>query len=55
MKGKGKGAAVPLQQEQRIGAFASKYQSQPFEGENDMWREWARVFPQLVWTFFVDR
>ena len=26
----------------RIGAFASKYQPQPCEGEDDRWREWAR-------------
>ena len=44
VKGKGKGAAVPLQQEQGIGAFAPKYQPQPFEGKDDKWREWARVF-----------
>ena len=45
VKAKGKGAAVPLQQEQGIGAFfASKYQPQPFEGEDDKWREWAGVF-----------
>ena len=44
VKGKGKGAEVPLQQEQWIGAFTSKYQPQPFEGEDDKWREWARVF-----------
>ena len=37
-----KGAA-PLQQEQGIGAYGSKYQPQPFEGEDDKWREWARV------------
>ena len=35
VKGKEKGAAVPLQLEQGIGAFASKYQPQPFEGEDD--------------------
>ena len=44
VKGEEKGAAVPLQQEQGIGAFASKYQPQPFKGEDDKWREWARVF-----------
>ena len=44
VKGKEKGATLPLQQEQGIGAFASKYQPQPFEGEGDKWREWARVF-----------
>ena len=32
VKGKEKGAAVPSQQEQGIGAFASKYQPQPLEG-----------------------
>ena len=41
---KGKSVAVPLQQEQEIGAFASKYQPQPCEGEGDKWRDWARVF-----------
>ena len=35
LKGKVKDTAVPLQQEQGIGAFASKYQRQPFEGQND--------------------
>ena len=35
VKGKEKGSEVPLQQEQGIGAFASKYQPQPFEGEDD--------------------
>ena len=37
---KKKSAAVPLQQEQggRRGAFASKYQPQSFEGEDDKWR-----------------
>ena len=50
VKGKGKDAAVPLQQEQGIGAFASKYQPQPFEGEDDKWREWALFFSPLVWT-----
>ena len=53
MKAKGKGAAVPLQQEQGIGAFfASKYQPQPFEGEDDKWREWARVFRSWSGRFF---
>ena len=33
-----------LQPEQRIGAFASKHQPQPFEGEDDKWRAWAGVF-----------
>ena len=33
-----------LQPEQGIGAFASKYQPQSFEGEDDKWRAWARVF-----------
>ena len=53
VEGKDKGAAVPLQQEQGIGTFASKYQPQPFEGEDDKWREWARVFSQFVWTIFL--
>ena len=44
LKGKEKGAAVPLQQEQGIGAFASKFQPQLVEGEDDKWRDWARVF-----------
>ena len=39
VKGKEKGAAVPLQHDQGIGAFASKYQPQPFEGEDDKWRK----------------
>ena len=47
-----KGTAVPLQQEQGIGAFASKYQPQPFEGEDDKWREWARVFRSGFGRFF---
>ena len=47
VNGKVKGAAVPLLQEQGIGAFASKYQVQPYEGEDEKWREWARV-----WTIF---
>ena len=33
-----------LQPEQGIGAFASKYQPQPFEGEDDKWRTWTGVF-----------
>ena len=52
VKGKGKGAEVPLQQEQGIGAFTSKYQPQPFEGEDDKWREWARVFRSWSRRFF---
>ena len=32
---------MPLEQEQGIGAFASKYQPEPFEGEDGKWREWA--------------
>ena len=51
-KEKVKGAAVPLQQEQGIGAFASKYQPQPFEGEDDKWREWARIFRSWSGRFF---
>ena len=43
---------MPPQQEQRIGAFASKYQPQPFEGEDDKWREWARVFRSWSGRFF---
>ena len=52
VKGKGKCAAVPLQEGQGIGAFASKYQPQPFEGEDDKWREWARVFRSWSGRFF---
>ena len=44
VKGREKGAAVPLQQEQRMCAFVSKYQPQPFDGKDDKWREWSRVF-----------
>ena len=40
------------QQEQGIGAFASKYQPQPFECEDDKWREWARVFRSWSGRFF---
>ena len=43
MKGKEKSAGVPLQQEQGIGAFASKCQPQPLEGEDDKWRDWTLV------------
>ena len=43
---------MPPQQEQGIGAFASKYQPQPFEGEDDKWREWARVFRSWSGRFF---
>ena len=43
-KGKGKGSTMPQQQEQGTGAFASGYQPQPFEGEDDKWREWGPVF-----------
>ena len=52
VEGKGEGAAVPLQQEQGIGAFASKYQPHPFEGEDDKRREWARVFRSWSGRFF---
>ena len=38
-QGMGTFAPVPLQQEQGIDAFASKYQPQPLEGEDDKWRE----------------
>ena len=38
-KGKKKGASVPPQQEQGVGAFVSKDQPQPFKGEDDKWRE----------------
>ena len=36
----------------RIRAFASRYQPQPFEGEDDKWREWARVFRSWSGRFF---
>ena len=39
VEGKGKGAAVPPQQEQGIGSFAPKCQPQPFNGEDDKWSE----------------
>ena len=47
VEGKEKGAAMPLQQQQGIGAFASKYQPRPFEGEDDKLREWVPVFRNL--------
>ena len=53
VKGKGKGAAVPLQQTQGTGAFASKYQPQLFESEDDKWREWAQVFRNWSGRFLV--
>ena len=53
VKGKGKGAAV--QQEQGIGALASKYRPQSFEGEDDKWREWARFFRRWSGRFLVVR
>ena len=37
---------------QGIGAFASKYQPLPFEGQDDMWREWAPVFRSWSGRFF---
>ena len=37
-----------MHQVQGIGAFASKYQPQPFDGEDDRWREWVRVIRS--WT-----
>ena len=52
VKGKEKRAAVPKEQEQEIGEFASKYQPQPFEGEDDKWREWVRVFRSWSGRFF---
>ena len=48
---KGKSAAVP-QQQQGIGAFASKYQPHPFEGEDDKWRELSLVFRSWSGRFF---
>ena len=42
-KGKEKGATPP-QLDEGIGAFEPKYQLQPFEAEEDKWREWVRVF-----------
>ena len=47
---KGERCSSVLQQEQGIGAFASE--SQPFEGEDDKWREWARVFHSWSGRFF---
>ena len=35
-----------------IGAFASKYEPQPSEGEDDKWREWARVCRSWSGRFF---
>ena len=52
VKGKGKGAVLPLHQEQGIGATASKYQPQPFKGEDEKWREWDRVFRGWSGRFF---
>ena len=43
-KGKGKGEAMPLQQEQRICRLRRSTTLQPFESEDDKWGEWARVF-----------
>ena len=51
-KGMVKGAAVPPQQEQGIGAWSSKYQPQPFDGEDDKWRERVRVFRSWSGRFF---
>ena len=36
----------------RATATGSKYQPQPFEGEDDKWREWARVFRSWSGRFF---
>ena len=51
VKGKGKGAAVPLQQEQGIGAFASKYQPAVRRRGRQVERM-GSSFSQLVWTIF---
>ena len=51
-KGKAKGVAVPKRQGQGIGAFASKYQPQPFKSEDDKWREWVRVLRSWSGRFF---
>ena len=47
---------MPLQQEQRIGAFSSKYHPQPFEGEDDNRREWAprKCFLVVRWQGFTN-
>ena len=44
--------AAPAQQEQGIGAFASKYQPHTFDAEHDKWREWVRVFRSRSGRFF---
>ena len=38
--------------ESGIGSFASKYQPPSFEGEDDKWKEWARVFRSLSGRFY---
>ena len=43
---------APTQHEQRIGAFALKCQLQPFDVEDDKWRDWARVFRSWPGRFF---
>ena len=43
---------MPVQQEQEIGAVASKRQLHPFEGDDDKWRERARVFRSCSGRFF---
>ena len=41
--------------ERGIGAFASKYQPAPFEGEDDKWKEWCRVFRSWSGRFYDGR
>ena len=43
---------MPSQQEQGIGAFASKLDPQPLESEDDKWRERARAFRSWSGRFF---
>ena len=43
---------MPLELEQGIVAFASKYQPHPFKGEDDKWSEWARVVRSWSGRFF---
>ena len=48
VKEKGEGAAVPLQQEQEIGAFASKWLPQPFVGKDDIGENGLEFFAHEV-------
>ena len=54
-KGKGGEPGVSHNQEWGIGAFASKYQPQPFEGEDDKWKDWARVFRSWSGRFYEGK